>query len=339
MEDFPRSHIFRHQIVFITGGTSGIGLATAAAFAAAGAKRIIVCGRTLEKWESIARPYLYQHLSHHERKKIKYRRADVRVENDVKDLVHYITEKFHRLDVAVNNAGVALGAPISEQTLSSKIKDNILRYELPISPEGCSSRLHFRCPPGTQGITSDFCENPIFTDGFGVLYCLKHEIIAMNRFNSPERPGSIVNIASVNSFWGSPGAAVYSTAKAMCLLLTRSVAVEEALHLNSDDVEKVGCRKITGGCSIKSCGKSPVRINCVAPGAVDTPLLRLQFSPDLSQEEYEKAASVGIPLGRIAKPEEITGAILFLANDKLSSYITGSCFTIDGGLMASPIVG
>ena len=294
---------FSGKVVLVTGGTSGIGLATAIAFAAAGAARVVVCGRTQKNWQMAQNVIQKAGIAVGV---IEYVPCDVRVESQVHDLIQGIFTKYKKLDVAVNNAGVATGAPIQQQTLSGFGDAKSINYSL--------STAMSPCAVGTEGAESPKCENPIFTDGIGVLYCLKHEIAMMRKYNSATNPGSIVNTASVNSIFGSAGGAVYSTAKAMVKLLTQSVAVEQA-QINP-----------------------PIRVNCVAPAAVYTPLITSQFPKGTSYQTINQAASAGVALSRIAQPSEIAEPILFLADDSRASYITGSMLIIDGGLTAQPLV-
>jgi meso-butanediol dehydrogenase/(S,S)-butanediol dehydrogenase/diacetyl reductase len=114
--------------------------------------------------------------------------------------------------------------------------------------------------------------------------------------------GSIVNTSSVEGFFGEIMAAPYCTAKAGMLGLTRTVALEY--------------------------GRRGIRANCICPGAVDTPMLRLmnQFAPR-PREEIAAAHA----LGRLLRPEEIANVALFLASDE-SSAITGAAIVADGGL-------
>jgi len=303
---FPvRGNAFKDKIVLVTGGTSGIGLATAIAFAAEGAKQVIVCGRFEDRWKTAQKQIIHTIGTH---APIEYRPCDVRIEDQVILLMKYIIGKFGRLDIAVNNAGIATGASVGNQTLSQSSDDitNAINYFLP-SPEGKGKK----CSTGQQGVVNaDTCENPIFTDGFGVFYCMKHEIGIMRKSG-----GTIVNTASVNSFWGSPGGAFYSVAKSMVLLLTRSAAVTE--------IQK----------------DPPIRINCVAPGAVNTPLMRKQYLSTMSEQAYNKAGSIGNPTGRLAEPEEIAQAILYLADDARSSFVVGTALFVDGGMTAAPCLG
>jgi 3-oxoacyl-[acyl-carrier protein] reductase len=110
--------------------------------------------------------------------------------------------------------------------------------------------------------------------------------------------GSIINIASELGFLGRAGASGYCATKGAIITLTRSWARELGPRL---------------------------RVNAVAPGPIDTPLLNFAgMSQGLQQTEISN------PLGRIGKPEEVAAMILFLAGSG-ASFITGQCFSVDGG--------
>ncbi|WP_298224752.1 SDR family NAD(P)-dependent oxidoreductase [Acidocella sp.] len=110
--------------------------------------------------------------------------------------------------------------------------------------------------------------------------------------------GTIVNIASELAFLGRANASGYCATKGAILSLTRAWARE----LGPD-----------------------IRVNAVAPGPIDTPLLNFAgMSPELQTLE------IGNPLGRIGKPEEVAAVILFLAS-QAASFVTGQCFSADGG--------
>ena len=116
-------------------------------------------------------------------------------------------------------------------------------------------------------------------------------------------PGAVVNIASVQGLRGAALQGVYAMTKAAVISLTRTLAIE--------------------------LGPRGVRVNAIAPGLVDTRLASgLVNDPALSADWKQRA-----PLGRIAKPEEIAGAAVYLASDA-ASFTTGEVLTIDGGLMA-----
>lgn len=122
--------------------------------------------------------------------------------------------------------------------------------------------------------------------------------------------GAVVNVASVHALATSAGAAPYAASKGAIVALTRAAAVEWA---------------------------PDVRVNAVAPGAVDTKMLRQGVqrwaSPAGVDAELARLAA-RTPLGRIGRPEEIAEAILFLADGRRSSFITGQALVADGGALA-----
>jgi 3-oxoacyl-[acyl-carrier protein] reductase len=114
--------------------------------------------------------------------------------------------------------------------------------------------------------------------------------------------GRIVNMTSISARnGGSPDSVAYSTAKGGISTLTRAMAKE----LIADGI----------------------RVNAVAPGRIDTPL-HDRFTPDDKREEAAK----GIPLGREGTPEEVVGAVLFLASSE-ADYIVGEIIEVNGGLL------
>jgi len=139
----------------------------------------------------------------------------------------------------------------------------------------------------------------------GVFFGLKHAIPVMIK----QRKGSIINTASECGIVGFPKYSAYCASKAAVILLTKAAALEYAHY--------------------------GIRINCICPGATLTRMLEyeaLTFNYK-EPEKFYKMVSENIPLGRIAKPEEIANVVLFLASDE-SSYITGATISVDGGTTA-----
>jgi 3-oxoacyl-[acyl-carrier protein] reductase len=128
----------------------------------------------------------------------------------------------------------------------------------------------------------------------GVFLCTR----AVSRAMLKARSGRIINITSVVGMMGNPGQANYSAAKAGVIGLTRSTAAEFA------------SRGIT--------------VNAVAPGFIATDMTK-----DLNAEPILAA----IPLGRLGQPEEVAGAVRFLAADPAAAYITGQVLAVDGGMV------
>jgi NAD(P)-dependent dehydrogenase (short-subunit alcohol dehydrogenase family) len=115
--------------------------------------------------------------------------------------------------------------------------------------------------------------------------------------------GAIVNVASVNGVRPAPFQGVYSITKAGIIAMTQSFAKELAPY--------------------------HIRVNALLPGLTDT-----KFSAALTQNpDILNVVLPTIPLGRIAKPEEMAGAVLYLVSDA-ASYTTGICLTVDGGMLA-----
>src|ERR1700745_2435365 len=155
-----------NPVVLITGALTGIGRATAVAFAREGA-RLIVSGRREEDGRALAKEL--RGLGG----EAEFLTADVRKEEDVRNLVDKTVARFGRLDVAVNNAGTeGQPGPLTEQT------------------------------EGRYAATFD-------TNVLGVMLSLKHELRVMY----PQKHGSIINISSVAGRIGFPGASVYVRSK------------------------------------------------------------------------------------------------------------------------------
>ena len=116
--------------------------------------------------------------------------------------------------------------------------------------------------------------------------------------------GSIINIASVEGLVGGAGLLAYTASKHAVVGMTKVAALEFA----------------TLG----------VRVNAVAPGPVDTPMMDAVAAKGV---DVHTAAATATPIGRIARPEEITAMVVFLASDQ-STYCTGSTYNVDGGWVA-----
>ncbi len=115
--------------------------------------------------------------------------------------------------------------------------------------------------------------------------------------------GAIVNVASVNAFRPMDGQVCYSLTKAAIVNMTQGLAREWA--------------------------RRGIRVNALVPGIVQT-----RFAAAIHENEALRAAlEHQVPMGRIAQPEEMAGAVLYLVSDA-ASYTTGSCLTADGGWLA-----
>jgi NAD(P)-dependent dehydrogenase (short-subunit alcohol dehydrogenase family) len=170
-----------NQVVLVTGGLTGIGRATALAFAKEGAQ-VVVSGRRDEDGQKLVSEIRKAGAE------AEFIHADVRHEEDVRNLIDKTVERFGRLDVAVNAAGTeGVSGPITEQTADNYVA------------------------------TFD-------TNVLGTLLSMKYELRVM----LPQKKGSIVNISSTYGHTGAPGASVYSASKHAVEGLTKSAALEAA---------------------------------------------------------------------------------------------------------------
>jgi NAD(P)-dependent dehydrogenase (short-subunit alcohol dehydrogenase family) len=137
----------------------------------------------------------------------------------------------------------------------------------------------------------------------GVFFGCKHAVRAMRTTGG----GSIVNIASILGLVGDGLLAAYCAAKGGVLGITRATAVRY--------------------------GADGIRCNAVCPGDIDTPLVAAYFRTAEDPAQLRAEVEAEYPLGRIAQPEEIARAVVFLASED-SSFMTGQPLVLDGGLLA-----
>ena len=248
------------KVAIITGGSSGIGEASAKLFHAEGAKVVVADilddkGRAL--CEGLGRAASYVH-------------CDVRIEDEVRDLIEFTDGLYGGLDIMFNNAGIA-GAVGSVEEVSVEAFDKTLAVNLR-----------------------------------GVFLGVKHAAPIMKRRGI----GSIINTASIAGIMAGYGNHVYSAAKAGVIQFTRSVAME--------------------------LGESGIRVNCILPGFIPTPMIGL--ARGLTLEEAEDKLDIVSRLFRGAQPIEGPGdpmdvarAALWFASDD-SRFVNGQALVIDGGV-------
>lgn len=244
----------QNKTAIITGGTSGIGLATAKLFLAENFNCVLV-GRSEEKFLknfSLTTCHL----------PLKFISADVKNVADCEKVLQITLEIYNRADVLINCAGIY-----------------------------------------TEGAITSVTEK-IFYDVFDTNV---KGTFFMSKVFAPElckTKGAIVNVASDAGLKGNYFCALYAASKGAVIAFTKSLALELASF--------------------------PVRVNCVAPADILTPLTLNQLKN--SGESVSDLAKF-YPLGRIGKAEEVAQAIYFLASEK-ASFITGEILKVDGGLTA-----
>jgi len=238
---------FTDRVVIVTGGASGIGLAAAKRFGSEGA-RVVIADLHQEKADVAA-----NELRRGGTPDAFGFACDVAEEVQVELTVARTLERFGRVDVVVNNAGLMVFKPIEE--LSTDDWLGVLRVDL-----------------------------------LGAFYFTKQAFLHM------KAGGSIVNVSSIHAVETEPLVAPYAAAKAALVSLTRSASLE---------------------------GKPKgIRVNCILPGAVDTPMLWDNPNVKSGQEKIEQHD--------VGKPEDIAAVIAFLASDD-AAFVQGAQVRIDGG--------
>jgi NAD(P)-dependent dehydrogenase (short-subunit alcohol dehydrogenase family) len=248
------------RAALITGGTSGIGEATALLFADEGA-RVAVVGRSIERGEAIA-----DRIRTNGGDAI-FVQTDVRKADDCRNAVDLTVGAFGRLDVLFNNAGTYVAND-------------------------------------TVGCSEEEWDDQVDTSLKGTFLMSKFALPHMIEAGV----GSIINCSSGWGLVGGAKAVAYCAAKGGMVVMTKAMAVDH--------------------------GPQGIRVNAVCPGDTDTPMEHEDAREQgMTWDEYVRNAVGGRPIARMASPEEIARAVLFLASDE-SSFITGAALPVDGGGVA-----
>lgn len=244
---------FEDKVVIVTGAGSGIGAGAAARFLSEGAKVTLV---------GLHEASLKETAKGFHKDNILVQKADVSDEKQVKKIIDATVKKFGKIDVLINNAGIAVMGKIEEISTAS-------------------------------------WHQQMATNIDGVFFCTREAIPYLI-----ESGGCIVNTSSVSGLGGDENMVAYNTSKGAISNFTRCMAIDYA--------------------------RQGVRINAVCPSFTITGL-----TVDMAADKKVVAAfKKRMPLGRPAQPEDIAGAIAFLASDD-ARFITGVNLPVDGGVTSS----
>lgn len=242
--------MFNEKVAIITGGASGIGLATAKKLLGEGANVVLV------DWNQDV-----SDIAKNLGKNCIGIRCDVSCDTNVQETISKIMEKFGHIDYLVANAGIG----------------------------GGSNKAH--------EVSIDEWNKVIGINQTGIFLINKYVINEMLKTGK----GAIVNTSSMYGLVGTTTSFAYSASKGAINQMTRSLALTYA-HDN-------------------------IRVNAVAPGYVDTPILASV------PKEMKDAMANQLPIGRLGKDVEIASLICYLLSDE-ASFITGAIISIDGGFTA-----
>lgn len=240
------------KTALITGASSGLGEQFARCLSLAKA-RVILAARRIDKLNALVS----------ELDNAKALEMDISSKTSVARAFADLETAGEKIDICVNNAGIASLTPIFENDDEDKF------------------------------------ETIIQTNLIGMWYVTKQ---IANHMRRQGIHGSIINIASINGeAFPFKEATAYAVSKAGVIHMAKSLVTELS--------------------------KFKIRINCISPGLFHTPMTAHKLSTDQQRKEFGEM----IPLGFVANPQDLDGALLLLASNTHSSYMTGSCITVDGG--------
>lgn len=242
--------LLQRQVAIVTGGGQGIGLALAEALTAHGA-RVLVADVDGDKADEAVSQLRAAGAD------VAAQQCDVTSEDDQRRVVDACVERFGRVDVLVNNAGVTRDGYIS------KLAESDFDLVVDVSLKGAWL--------GTRAVS------PLLRS---------------------QGSGCVINISSLSGKIGNSGQTNYSAAKAGLVGLTKATA--------------------------KELGPSGARANAVQPGLISS-AMTLAMKPEIFA-----AKEAEVPLGRAGTPDEVAGAVTFLASP-LASYINGAVIEVNGG--------
>lgn len=252
----------KDKVALITGGTSGIGLATARLFASEGAAVIIAARDESRGAAAVAG---ITELGG----RASFIPVDVSVETSVAALAQQALEwSGGQIDILFNNAGIILFGNAVTMSLSD-------------------------------------WERLMNTNVRGLFLCSKYLLPYMME----QKSGSIINMASNLGLIARENVLAYCASKGAVVQMTRSMALD--------------------------CTAYNIRVNCVCPATIETPLVlnqRIGRTPE-QQAEADRLLKQRHPIGRMGQPDEVANAVLFLASDE-ASFITGTALSVDGGYTA-----
>ena len=239
------------KVAIITGASSGIGRSTAYLFAKEGAKLVVA------DIDNAGGEGVVSNIKTKGGEAI-FVHTDITLASEIKALVRIVKNKFDKIDILFNNAGITAGDTLVEEIDESSWDRT---YDVNVK---------------------------------GIFLATKYIVPEMKKAGG----GIIINTASMAGIRPVARIADYASSKGAVITLTKALAIELAPY--------------------------NIRVNCINPTITETPLV------ELMSEEWKKSIKSVLPLGRLAKPEDVAYAALYLASEE-SAMLTGMGINVDGG--------
>ena len=249
------------KVALITGGSSGIGLATAAAFLEEGA-HVAIVGVSAEENRLAVKT-----LSVKDSTRLLALCQDLALPANCQEAVEETIAHFGQLDLLINSAGVYLEKSLT--AMEEAEYDQLMNVNVKATYFTCQKAIPYLAQSATP---------------------------------------AIVNVSSDAGINGNYLCTAYCASKGAITVFTKALALELA--------------------------PQNIRVNCVCPGDVNTPMLDRELAKVANPRQYLADLTGHYPLGRIAQAKEIADAIVFLASGR-ASFVTGAAWSIDGGLTSS----
>lgn len=207
-----------------------------------------------------------------------------------------------RSETSVPDGAVYVPGDVTDDVHAARLVEAAMRHHGRLDVLVNAHGMDFHSDIATTSL--ELAKRVLEVNVVGVLATMKHAVPAMTASGG----GSIVNLSSRLGQVAIPGQAVYSASKGAVIMLSKGAAIDLA--------------------------RSGIRVNVVAPGITATNMIDAWVEDQPDPAAFRSRLEESIPMGRMATPQEIAAAVLFLASDE-ASHVTGAVLPVDGGYTAA----